>query len=256
MEAAHITARLEGLQRAIHQWLYDGRSRYYDPALVGDLFDRFTRLADQLRADHPDLFDDLPVRPGPTIEGTDNDGRGFIRRIHLETLQVDVEYCLNVLGSDALTDVHVPSMTVGKQGIFFAGEYFDAFRTITSMFAEAKKSIDLIDGYIDQRVLDRFTEKAPAVTVGILTKKVTPAIVQAGQAFNKQHGGLSIRTGGSFHDRFLIVDEHDYYTLGASVKDAGRRGFMFSRIEEPELTQQLGKKFATEWAAATIAVSP
>lgn len=43
-----------------------------------------------------------------------------------------------------------------------------------------------------------------------------------------------------------MLDETEYYHLGASIKDAGNRGFMFSRIEEDHVV----KAFRTEWGVA------
>lgn len=37
---------------------------------------------------------------------------------------------------------------------------------------------------------------------------------------------------GVFHDRFLIIDEATAYHIGASIKDAGKKCFGISRIED------------------------
>ena len=36
----------------------------------------------------------------------------------------------------------------------------------------------------------------------------------------------------AFHDRFLILDETEVYLVGASLKDAGKRAFAVTRIED------------------------
>ena len=82
-------------------------------------------------------------------------------------------------------------------------------------------------------------------------------IATLASAFNKQYGqkgALSIRTANDFHDRFLIIDESDLYHFGASLKDLGHRGSMFSRIEEPPVINILRKQFADAWENATIVV--
>jgi hypothetical protein len=72
--------------------------------------------------------------------------------------------------------------------------------------------------------------------------------------FNRPYGRLSIRTSSAFHDRFIIIDDKDFYHFGASIKDLGNRGFMFSRIEEPELMKILLGNFQVEWSKAKIEV--
>jgi hypothetical protein len=150
--------------------------------------------------------------------------------------------------------VEVPAMKLTREGVFFAGQYFDAFQKVAEIISQAKKTLTIIDGYIDERVLNVLTSKGASVRVDILTKSVTPALTTAAVTFNKQYRNLSIRTSPSFHDRFVIVDDKEFYHFGASIKDLGNRGFMFSLIEEPDVMDALRKKFAQEWAKATVAV--
>jgi len=42
------------------------------------------------------------------------------------------------------------------------------------------------------------------------------------------------------HDRFLIVDEHEVYHIGASLKDLGKKWFAFSKFEAGAF-EMLGK---------------
>lgn len=49
--------------------------------------------------------------------------------------------------------------------------------------------------------------------------------------FNSQYPTLTVNYTGVFHDRFLIIDEAAYH-IGASIKDAGKKCFGISRIED------------------------
>jgi hypothetical protein len=146
--------------------------------------------------------------------------------------------------------VEIPSMLVAREGVFFAGQYFDAIQRISEILAQAEASIFVVDGYIDSNLLDLLTEKKANVQVEILTKSVTPLLRQAIVAFRKQYGKLAVRTSSVFHDRFVVVDGRDFYHFGSSLKDAGRRGFMFSRIEEPTVITLLRQEFLLEWERA------
>src|SRR6266446_4668472 len=152
--------------------------------------------------------------------------------------------------------VDIPSMTVGREGVFFAGQYFDAVQRITGILAQAETTILIVDGYIDASLLELLSAKKPVVEVRMMTKSVSPSVKQLAIAFNKQYGKLSIRTSIAFHDRFVVIDDHEFYHFGASLKDAGRHGFMFSRIEEPRVIDVLRKEFAQEWDKAILAVAP
>jgi hypothetical protein len=84
--------------------------------------------------------------------------------------------------------------------------------------------------------------------VKILTKKITPALNVLISDFNIQYSNtLEVRTTSAFHDRFIIVDKTEIFHFGASLKDAGSRGFMYSLIEEESLTNSILRAFESEW---------
>lgn len=243
--------KLAALHKNIVSYLPpDKRARYFDPAEVVEFFERYAPLRDALRAERPELFSDLPVRTVTASGTTDNEGRGYITRDQLEQLIRDIEYCLEVLSR--METVQVPSMVVTREGVFFAGQYFDALSKINEILSKAGRRIVIVDGYVSQDVLNILTAKGAGVEVWILTKNAPPAFVTAAQAFDKQYGKLSVRVSAAFHDRFVIIDDTDFYHFGASLKDVGKSGSMFSRIEEPEAVGALSKKLSDEWSKATV----
>ena len=128
-------------------------------------------------------------------------------------------------------------------------------RQVQSIIATVKNELVIIDGYVSVTVLDLVSGKPEAVPVRILTNGVTDSVIAAAKTFNAQYGGLSIRISPNFHDRFIIVDDSDFFHLGASIKDAGKRTFMFSRIEDRAVIEALRAKLTAEWeAAAAISV--
>ena len=95
-------------------------------------------------------------------------------------------------------------------------------------------------------------DKPTGVTVEIVTKPggMRPSLPAAVKAFNAQYGGLEIRTSDAFHDRFIVIDDTEFYHLGASIKDVGKSGFMFSRIEGPTVQDSVRLLWTKAWADA------
>ena len=58
-----------------------------------------------------------------------------------------------------------------KQGIFFDGQIFDAYKFISGLIKDAKNSIILIDNYVDESVLTLFS-KNQNINVYIYTKNI------------------------------------------------------------------------------------
>jgi hypothetical protein len=146
------------------------------------------------------------------------------------------------------------TLKIGHEGVFFAGQTFDALFRASQLFADAKASIVIIDGYLGDDVLNLLTKKATGVVVRILTKPLSPSLMTICKAFNQQYKGLSVRSSSAFHDRFVILDDREFYHFGASIKDAGKRAFMFSVIDEPDITNALRAKFEHEWNNAKVEI--
>lgn len=250
MDKNTIVAKLQATQNLTHKWLASGGNYLYRDEFM-HVFNRFSEIANELRTQHPNLFKDLPDRQIPDRDGT-GDSKPLLYLSRVRTLTEDIEYCLDLLTT--ITTLDVPSMNVTREGVFFAGQYFDALFRVREIFAQAKTNIVIIDGYINEDVLNLLSAKATNIEVSILTKPISAALNTSAKAFNKQYGKLSIRSSTAFHDRFVFVDDTDFYHFGASIKDAGHRGFMFSRIEEPLIIKSLQSNWIQEWSAAKLEV--
>jgi hypothetical protein len=251
MEQAETTAKLVALHKAVGRILEDPRGRYFDPAVVSEFFERWVPIRDALRLGFQSVLGDLQVRAVPvSSRTTDHEGRGYIIRQAIDQLDSDMQYALDALA--ALPSVTVPSMKITREGVFFAGQYFDALRELSDLVSGAQKSLSLVDAYVNADTLAILSAKRLGVRVQILTRDVAPALNVAAQAFSKQFGALEVRLSSAFHDRFLLVDDAEIYHFGASIKDVGHRGFMFSRVEEPEVIAALRRKYGQEWAAGKV----
>ncbi len=120
-----------------------------------------------------------------------------------------------------------------KQGIFFDGQIFDAYKFISSLIRKAKKSIFLIDNYVDETVLNLLTKKKKNVEVTIFTNNITKAMLLDVEKFNSQYPTLELKEFTKAHDRFLIIDNKYIYHFGASLKDLGKKWFAFSKMKIP-----------------------
>lgn len=60
--------------------------------------------------------------------------------------------------------------------------------------------------------------------------------------FKAQYPKLSVKTTTDFHDRFMIIDKAEVYHIGASIKDAGKKSFGITKIEDKDLIKNLINK--------------
>jgi len=118
-----------------------------------------------------------------------------------------------------------------KQGVFYNGQIFDSYVLISKLIKSAKKSILLIDNYIDETVLNLFSKRRKNVEVKIYTKNITKTLKQDLEKFNSQYEEIKLVKFNDAHGRFLIIDNDTIYHFGASLKDLGKKWFAFSKIE-------------------------
>ena len=117
------------------------------------------------------------------------------------------------------------------EGIFFDGQIFEAYKFATDLIKSAKKSLLLIDNYVDESVLLMLSKRNPGVSATVYTQKITAQLQLDLDRHNDQYPPVNIRTYRNSHDRFLIVDDKEVYHIGASLKDLGKKMFAFSKLE-------------------------
>lgn len=128
-------------------------------------------------------------------------------------------------------DLQISTHLIPTQGVFFDGQIFDAYELASKIIRSAKKSIVLIDNYINENTLTHLAKKAKPVKVHLLTKTLTKQLNLDIKKTNEQYGGFDAKIFSQSHDRFLIIDGKEVYHLGASLKDLGKKWFAFSKLE-------------------------
>ena len=118
-----------------------------------------------------------------------------------------------------------------KQGIFYNGQIFDAYTLIADIIRSAKKTIILIDNYIDDTVFKQLAKRGKGVKATVYTKSENDIVIQDLKKHNAQYPKIEIKKLTTAHDRFLIIDSKTVYHFGASLKDAGKKWFAFSKLD-------------------------
>jgi len=133
-----------------------------------------------------------------------------------------------------------------KQGIFFDGQIFEAYKFVCDVVRTADKSIVLIDNFVDDTVLTLFSKRKKGVSLKILTKNLEEKKILDVKKFNEQFPPAEIIKFDHSHDRFMIIDEKYLYHFGASLKDLGKKWFAFSKmdVEIADIIKKL-KKFGS-----------
>ena len=134
---------------------------------------------------------------------------------------------------DKKIDFFVRTSLPPVEGIFYDGQLFDAYKFAIDLIRSAKKSILLIDNYVDESVLLMLSKRNIGVKADIYTRTVSHQLQLDLQKHDSQYPPIGIHTCKKCHDRFLIIDGAEVWHIGASLKDLGKRMFAFSRLGIP-----------------------
>ena len=135
-------------------------------------------------------------------------------------------------------DFFVRSSLPPVEGIFYDGQIFDAYAHIVSLIKQAKRSIILVDNYINVDTLTILSNRDQNVSATIYTRQLNQQQQLDVQRHNQQYPPVTINNCQHNHDRFLIVDDV-VYIFGASLKDAGKKLFAYIRMQETSATELL-----------------
>jgi hypothetical protein len=127
-------------------------------------------------------------------------------------------------------DFFVRTALPPAQGVFYEGQIFDAYVFVADLIKSAKRSLVLLDNYVDESVLILLAKRSAGVRVEIFTKKIARQLQLDLVKHNAQYEPVILSQSGAFHDRFLFVDDTVYH-IGASLKDLGKKLFAFSKME-------------------------
>lgn len=86
------------------------------------------------------------------------------------------------------------------EGVFYNGQIFDAYVFATDLIKSAKKSITLIDNYIDESVLMMLAKRGKNVKASILTGSVSKILQLDIDKHNSQYPPITVETIKNNHD--------------------------------------------------------
>jgi hypothetical protein len=105
-----------------------------------------------------------------------------------------------------------------------AGSQHDAYIEIKRIVGLAKTDIVVVDNYVDGTLWTLLKNLLPSIKIRVLTMKMESDFALVARTFSAQHGNtVEIRKGGTYHDRFILLDGQAVWHLGAFGRVAQSR---------------------------------
>lgn len=172
----------------------------------------------------------------------------LVKRGHSEQL----DGALRAIGWRLEEGQLTPDSADVKELFFPRHRQHDAYTEIRSILQSSARSTTVVDPYIDQSVLKLLASALkPGMMVRILTAKIPADFPNEMKAWRAQYkyATLEVHTTKEFHDRFIVLDNATCWHIGCSIKDAGSKAFMLSKIEDDGNRISLLKQINDSWNA-------
>lgn len=153
-----------------------------------------------------------------------------------KTIQ-DIEKRIEGLSDNFITDTDLKSLVVYK------GQKFEADLAYIDIYKKAKKSIYVVDDYVNIKTLHLLSHKKKGVHVVLFTENGfgRPGFLTSSEVtdFINEYPTLQIKPNQDCHDRFIVLDygtkDEKVFHCGASSKDAGKKVCAINAIEDTAL---------------------
>ena len=122
-----------------------------------------------------------------------------------------------------------------KQATLYAGSFYDSYEFVSGLINKVNKSIVLVDPYCDSKALNFIKNKKEDVSITILKSEYAKLSEEDVVLFIEQYGPIIIKTNNEIHDRYLIIDNEECYSLGTSLNYMGKKLSSIYKSEDPKL---------------------
>lgn len=142
-----------------------------------------------------------------------------------------------------------------SEQFFPPGTQYDAYIAIRDILAAAKHGVAIVDAYMGATLFATLAAVQPReLTVHLLTlaRNLKSDFHLEANKFHQQFSSVQVevRTTSDFHDRFCQVDDTELYHIGASIKDAGSRAFLISKLQDPPIISAIKQYIEDAWNSA------
>ena len=134
-----------------------------------------------------------------------------------------------------------------KDFLFLNGEYVESDLAYKKIYSLAKKSIYIIDDYIDLKTLVLLKDVKETVNIIIFSDNVNKKLHKLEyQDFIKEYPNLNIKfikTNNIIHDRYIIIDygkrTEKIYHCGGSSKDSGKKITSITELNDNKIYKSI-----------------
>lgn len=154
-------------------------------------------------------------------------------------------------GQSAAGRALLPQAALPRESYIEKGSHIDSYLLVRRILTAARRSLTIIDSYVDDQLLLLLSTLESTVRVVILTDRIQPPdFPNIVRKLRREGRHIEIYRTREFHDRFIQVDDQWWHS-GHSLKDLGSRDSRITKVADQHSLEKLQKRVAEAMKTAT-----
>jgi hypothetical protein len=143
------------------------------------------------------------------------------------------------------------ALVTKRQNHIGAGERGDAIALVYRLMKRATSELLVIDQYADDAVFRLFASLDDSVNIRLLGTKprARSAVKTIAEGHQRSGMKLEVRLAETVHDRYLVIDGTEVWSLGASINQLGAKAHDIMEITEEDERKKGIAEFEAAWRA-------
>jgi len=127
------------------------------------------------------------------------------------------------------------------------GDSYSAQRMVIKIMKSANNSIVIIDPYLDDTIFDYIDLIDTKIYIKLVTSKVKKMFEKLLYGLMNIRENVNAKKSEGFHDRYIIIDEKEIWSLGTSINYIGKNAFDIGKITDKEAIDKIMKDCNLWW---------
>jgi hypothetical protein len=147
-------------------------------------------------------------------------------------------------------------MSLKNQILLQEGDFYGAKSKVYALLTRAVIQLDIVDSYMDDEIFPYINSLPESLLCRLLThnkKEIFPTLYHA---LRKSRMTLEARESKDIHDRFIVLDKREVWSLGASLNGIGKKTCMLTKITDPIVSKKIIAEIDAKWQKASTIPEP
>ena len=115
---------------------------------------------------------------------------------------------------------------------FSKDQKYEVNKFLIKLFKNASSSIIIVDNYLDENIFDFIDIINNNVIIKFITSDKKLIFKRLFLSKKKERGNMEVKINDESHNRYIVVDGTDIYSIDASINTIGKKDFMIHKVIE------------------------